>query len=159
MLCVAASAYGYDRKRSLAWLVREKCLESLTTTETEFLNGSPVSVHFMHQIEGMWALCWCLRVVPDLNFSQPCRSDFVSLLPDLKKEEAGAAFRKQSSLREPNEIIAKCDLAYCLHWGLVHSQQMRKKKQPIEPYIVIERRRALEWLLSEDNWEDVSLDT
>jgi len=29
----------------------------------------------------------------------------------------------------------------------------------LKPYVVVERRRALDWLLSKEAWDDVSLDT
>lgn len=158
--CLGASSFGFDRQKALAWLEREGSLEVLTSTEREFLSGSQMNpTPFMEQIEGMWALCWSLNVVPDLDFSKPCSDDFVKLLPDLKKDEAGAAFRGKASLRDSEEVVAKCDLAYCLHWGVVHAGLTRKLKKAIKPYVIVERRRALEWLLSEESWDEVPLDT
>lgn len=160
MLSLAASAYGLDRKKAFAWLEREGSLQNLTSTEREFLGGAQMNpTPFMEQIEGMWALCWCLKVVPDLDFSIPCSGDFSKLLPDLKKDEAGAAFRGKASLRDSVEVITKCDLAYCLHWGVVHAGLTGKLKKAIKPYVIVERRRSLEWLLSEDSWDEVPLDT
>jgi len=160
ILSLAASAYGLDRKKALAWLEREGSLEVLTSTEREFLSGSQMNpTPFMEQIEGMWALCWSLNVVPDLDFSKPCSGDFVKLLPDLKKDGAGAAFRGKASLRDSEEVVAKCDLAYCLHWGVVHAGLTGKLKKAIKPYVIVERRRSLEWLLSEESWDEVPLDT
>lgn len=160
ILSLAASAYGLDRKKALAWLEREGSLEILTSTEREFLGGSQMNpTPFMEQIEGMWALCWSLKAVPDLDFSKPCAGDFVKLLPDLKKDEAGAAFRAKVSLRDSEEVIAKCDLAYCLHWGVVHAGLTGKLKKAITLYVIVERRRSLEWLLSDESWDEVRLDT
>lgn len=160
ILSLAASAYGLDRKKALAWLEREGSLDSLTSTERSFLGGSQMPpTPFMEQIEGMWALCWAIRVVTDLDFSQPCSGDFVKLLPDLNKNEAGAAFRGKAVLRDSEEVIAKCDLAYCLHWGVVHAGLTGKLKKAIRPYVIVERRRSLEWLLSDESWDEVALDT
>jgi hypothetical protein len=160
MLCLAASAYGLDRKRALAWLKREGNPEALTLQEREFLGGSQMNpTLFMEQIEGMWALCWCLKIVPDLDFSKPCAAGFAKLLPDLKKDEASAAFREKVCLRYFEEIVAKCDLAYCLHWGLVHQGLSDKQNKTSKAYVIVERRRALEWLFSDENWDAVLLDT
>lgn len=159
-LALAASAYGLDRKKALAWLEREGSLAILTSTERDFLGGSQMKpTPFMEQIEGMWALCWSLKVVPDLDFSKPCAGDFVKLLPDLKEDEAGAAFRGKVSIRDSEEVIAKCDLAYCLHWGVVQAGLTGKLKKSIKPYVIVERRRSLEWLLSNESWDEVHLDT
>ncbi|MCE9534370.1 MAG: DUF4272 domain-containing protein [Planctomycetes bacterium] len=160
MNSLAASACGYDRKKALAWLERDGSVELLTRHEQEFLRGAQKNaVPFMAQVEGMWALCWCLRVVPDLNFSKPCSDDFVKSLPDLKKDESGEGFRRRSFLRDSEEIVAKFDLAYCLHWGLVHAELIGKPTKRIKPYVITERRRALEWLFSSDAWDDLSSDT
>jgi hypothetical protein len=160
MLCLAVSAYGFDRKKALAWLQREGSLALLTPPEREFLGGSLMNPRpFMEQIEAMWALCWCVRSVPDLDFSKPCSDNFVKLLPDLKKDESGAAFRGSASLRDSEEIVAKCDLAYCLHWGIVHAGLDGKFLKGVMPYLIIERRQALEWILSTDPWDEVFLDT
>ncbi len=159
MLCVAASAYGFDRKKAFEWLEREGGIEALTQAEREFLNGAQMNAApFMEQIEGMWALCWCLRIVPELDFSKPCSGDFVKLLPDLKKDETGAAFKGKASLRDFQEVVTKCDLAYCLHWGVVHVETGKLKKA-IKTYVIMERRRALEWMLSDELWDEVPLDT
>lgn len=160
MLSLAASAYGLDRKKALTWLEREGSLEILTLTEREFLSGSQMNpTPFMEQIEGMWALCWSLNVLPDLDFSKPCSGDFVKLLPDLKKDEAGTAFRGKTVLRDSEEVIAKCDLAFCLHWGVVQAGLTGRLKKAIKPFVIVERRRSLEWLLSDESWDEVPLDT
>ena len=113
----------------------------------------------MEQIEGMWALCWCLGIVPELDFSKPCSNDFVKLLPDLKRNEPGDEFRKKAVLRDPREVVAQCDLAYCLHWGVIHAELSGKRQRAIKSYMIIERRRALEWMVSDDPWDELSLDT
>jgi hypothetical protein len=159
-LSLAASAYGLDRRKALAWLEREGSLEILTSTEREFLGGRQMNpTPFIEQIEGMWALCWSLKVVPDLDFAKPCSGDFVKMLPDLKKDEAGAAYRRNASLRDSEEVVAKCDVAYCLHWAVVHAGLTGKLKKAIKPYVIVERRRALEWLLSDETWDEAPLDT
>ena len=160
MLCLAAAAYGLDQKRALEWLKREGRLEILTSEESGFLGDSQMNpAPFMEQIEGMWTLCWSLKLISDLDFSKPCSGDFVKLFPDLKKDESGVAFREKTSLRDSYDVIAKCDLAYCLHWGIVHRGLTGKMQKLIRPYVIVERRRSLEWLLSDESWDEISLDT
>jgi hypothetical protein len=160
MLCTAASAYGFNREKALAWLKREGGAELLTCNELDFLNGSEIeATPFVDQIEGMWALCWCLKIVPELDFAKSCADDFVKMLPDLKKEKSGAFFRARASLRNSEELLTKCDLAYCLHWALVSSELTGEPNTAIRPYLIIARRRALEWMFSNEIWEEVSMDT
>lgn len=160
MLCVAACAYGFEKTRALAWIERETKFAELTPAELKFLQGSIASQQvFTEQIEGMWALCWAIGVVPELDFAKPCASDFVRQLPDLKADQDGGRFRSSAVLVSQKLIASKTDFAYCLHWALVESQ--RAGKQPLIPKlpVVVERRRSLEWVFSGGDWDDISLDT
>jgi hypothetical protein len=161
MLCVAASACGFDRNKALTWLWQNGKLELLTHLEREFLEGTdkPHS-QFMTQVEGKWALCWCLQIIPELDFSKACSDDFVTMFPDLKSSEPGSGFRGKAALRDVQQILPKLDLAYCLHWGIVENGiSARKGKTTPAPYVTIERRRALEWMFSNGRWDEISMDT
>lgn len=162
MLCVAACSYGFDRRKANDWLEQQGGTGLLSHAERNFLeSGVGDRQQFMQQIEGMWALAWCINVVSQLDFGQPCSQDFISCFPDLKKNESGEAFREQACLRVDSDIVGQCDLAFCLHWAIVDAE-LQGKKLPagaVKPYVVIERRRALEWMLTDEEWEDISLDT
>jgi uncharacterized protein DUF4272 len=123
-------------------------------------NGCAANASTIAQIEGIWALTWAIGHIPNLDFAQRCSDDFVLKLPDLKGNKSAATFREAARLRPVVELIGACDLAYCLHWGIDHAQLNR---QPVpgkdEPYVIIERRRALEWLFSDEDWDDVPMDT
>ncbi len=66
----------------------------------------------------------------------------------------------KARLRSDDQIVSAADLAYCLHWAIRQSE-LEGKRPPgkVPPYVVVERRRALEWLLSDEDWDDVPLDT
>jgi hypothetical protein len=160
MNCVAATAYGFDRSMALGWLRREDVVVALTPSELSYLNSSRgAERRFFDQIEGLWALCWCIGSVRELDFLNPCANDFVKSLPDLKKDQAGAAFRERANLRSAEEVLAKCDLAYCLNWSVVHLRLSGARIRKLNPVTVIERRRALEWVISDEIWDEVHMDT
>jgi hypothetical protein len=53
-----------------------------------------------------------------------------------------------------------CDAAYCLHWGINQAGLDGIEPNPGLSYVVIaERRRALEWILNKENWDEITLDT
>jgi hypothetical protein len=161
MLCVAACAYGFDSQKAANWLGREVKVELLTVAERHFLQTKAGDRRtFMMQIEGMWALAWSIRSVPTLDFGTPCPQDFVTRLPDLKRNGSSGTFRDTANVRPLSEIVSACDLAYCLHWA-IRDAQLRNAKLPgnVEEYVVVERRRALEWLLTDEPWEDITLDS
>lgn len=84
----------------------------------------------------------------------------MTIFPDLKKEEDSKTFMLKGEIRTLEEIASACDLAYCLHWSL---RQAQHEEKPVPgkaaPHVIIERRRALEWLISSEPWDEVSLDT
>ena len=164
LLCLhaaAAGAYGFDRKKAWSWLQQEDATQSLAASERQFLEqgiGDPN--RFKIQIEGMWALAWVLDLTPHLDFGKDCDGRFAALLPNLKVNENSSSLRRRAKLRSVEEIIRADDLAYCLHWS-VRQAQLDGSKPPghVQPYVVEERRRSLDWMLSNEHWDDVSLDT
>lgn len=164
LLCispVAAASYGFDRVKSLAWIRQEKLGASLTNGELRFLERSegPPQL-FQTQIEGMWALAWALSLVPQLDFWKDCDNHFVTLMPNLKVSQSSSELRRKAQLRPRDELVAACDLAYCLHW-VIRQAEIEGNEPPsgLKSYVIIERRRALEWLLSSESWDAISLDT
>jgi hypothetical protein len=157
----AACAYGFERGRAWSWLEQENAIRRLAPSEFQFLTqatGNPQ--RFKLQIEGMWGLAWALGLVPQLDFGKACDDAFASLLPNLKQGETSMSLRQRSELRTSEEVVGACDLAYCLHWAIRHAQ-VAKGTVPgrVQAYVIEERRRALEWLLSDEEWDEVTLDT
>jgi hypothetical protein len=78
------------------------------------------------------------------------------LVPDLFDPSEGlgpARVRAEAELRDAEEISAALDLARCLTWGLGDPElSLGFSPGEVEPYVVWERRRALEWLLGAD-WD------
>lgn len=162
LFCIVAVAHESSAKRAKDWLASEKLLETITPMERAFLIDGDLSNRnvFRAQEESLWALTWALGLVPELDFANHCQPILASLFPDLIKNDDSTAFRKKCTLRPVSAILRKADLAYCLHWGLRHASLERKQLSTgVEPYVVIERRRALEWLLRDEDWDTISLDT
>lgn len=158
---VAACAYGFDRNNAREWIKQENIYECLTDSEKNFIEkGGGDANQFKVQVEGMWALAWGLNLIPNLDFTKHCDNKFVMLLPNLKILENSYALRSRAKFRSSEEILKNCDLAYCLHWGIRQSELYHGKcPGNVQPYVVIERRRALEWLINPDDWVDILLDT
>jgi len=161
MNAVAATAYGFDKTKAIAWLNQEALTDSLSEQEKRFVfEGAGQTDRFKEQVESMWALAWAMGIVNELNFAKDCDNRFVTTLPNLKQSQSSADFRKKANARPLEQVVAACDLAYCLHWAIRQSELTGK--QPLEnlkSYVVVERRRALEWLLSKEPWDQVPLDT
>jgi hypothetical protein len=158
---VAASAYGFDAGKALSWLHQQDLYDNLTQPERAFLEkGEGDPYVFKIQVEGMWAIAWAVNIVTSMDFWQDCKLDFVTLLPNLKKDEGVTRTSSGATLRDSEQIAVACDLAYCLHW-IIQESLIKNQSMPhgLKPYIVIERRRALDWMSGKDDWDMVSLDT
>ncbi len=161
MNTVAAAAYGFDKTKAIAWLNQEALADSLSEQEKRFIfDGTENPDRFKVQVEGMWALAWAMGIANELNFANDCDNRFVVMLPNLKESRSSADFRVRANPRPLEQVAAACDLAYCLHWAIRQSE-LSGNRPPgnLKPYVVVERRRALEWLLSKESWEEVPLDT
>jgi hypothetical protein len=160
MHCAAAAAYGFGGPRALAWYRRESPRNLLTRSETSFLStGTGDRRQFMLQVEGMWALAWCLRLIETLCFSEACSTTFVTVLPDLKRDEASDELRSRVELRPLEDVVQALDLAYCLHWGATDAALRGHAMGAIESHVIVDRRRALEWVVTDEDWESIQLDT
>jgi hypothetical protein len=161
LLLVVDVSYGLDRAPASAWLDRESLWESLTDREKKFVvesEGEPHRVQWL--IEAAWALAWALGLVKTLDFTEYCSRDFYKLWPDFKAGESSASIRKQCRLRSQDELLKVCDLAYCLHWSIVEERINGRDdpgKMPGE--LVTQRRRAIEWIMDEEIWDEVFMDT
>jgi hypothetical protein len=164
LLClhvVAACSYGFDYDKGFEWLGREQLANSLTERESEFLKkGIGEKTTFQFSIEGMLALSWVLGLARELDFSAECSRDFFFLMPNLKQAQSSSALRDQIRLRSTEEIFAAVDLAYCLHWAVRNAAIGKQVIDSLaKSYVIAERRRALDWVSSDQAWDDVALDT
>jgi hypothetical protein len=161
LAAVVAAAYGYPKAQAQSWIERERLAGHLSLSERTFLQGDvSMAVQFQAQVEALGALAWALGLLPALPFDRPSPSHMVTVFPDLKKMEDIGRFQAGVRPRAEQEIASQCDLAYCLHWG-INQARLEDKKPPgrTPPHVIVERRRALEWMLSSCDWDDVSLDT
>ena len=116
--------------------------------------------YYQKQVEALNAFAWVLGYVQEMEFDQVCANNLIALYPDIKNKASASEFRAKSNLRSMEEIVEKCDLAYCLHWAITDAQ-LANRRSPINigTHVIIERRRALDWILCDQDWEEVSLDT
>jgi hypothetical protein len=106
--------------------------------------------------EALHALLWALGLVDDLPPDQMCPKSAVYelLAPGLDPRNA----RQDVQLRPLAQIAAMLDFYYCLHWHARKAQYHGDVwDYQIAPGVVLERRRALEWLFQDAEWEDVDL--
>ncbi|WP_165840744.1 DUF4272 domain-containing protein [Pseudomonas sp. SDI] len=158
---VVAVSYGFPRNKALSWLEKESLTDSLSSLELKFVkSSSQLSQVFQVQVEALCAFAWGLGYLPTLDFSAASPNHLVSVFPDFKVLESARRFREKARLLPVSDMVSALDLAYCLHWGISHARLgggIVPGKVP--PHVIVERHRALEWMFSSVDWDDISLDT
>jgi hypothetical protein len=136
--------------------------DETTAEEREFLaKVAPTQqerAQFSWQYEGIAALLWALRRG---ELGPPTA---ICDVPALAKAVAhtSVADLEKSEPRSRAEIFDAADLLYRMHWA-TKGARVRGRPSPagLEPGVVMERRRALYWLIRHRDapWDDVCLDT
>lgn len=161
MHAVVAASFGFDRRRALEWITANVGLSRLAESGRIFLNaGQNDRGRLRTQVEALCAFAWALRKLDTLDFMIQCPDTLRRLYPDLKIGESPKRFRETGQLRSFQEIFDQCDLAYCLHWCVKDAMLKGDRlSSSVVPQVIIERRRALDWMLASENWDEMSLDT
>jgi hypothetical protein len=161
--CIASSC-GFPKDKACEWLKRENLTPYMSDRESKYLNSMTEEqrTDIQWHVEALWALAWAGGYHDMLNFNTACSDSLVTLFPDLKRNDSSDAFIANFALRPTEELSEILDLAYCLHWAIREEQLTGKRQTPvtkIPDQVIVERRRALEWLTSEEDWDYVTLDT
>ena len=113
------------------------------------------------QYECYWSLIWALGLIEDEEM-QPtnicdCQKAISIIVPCQNYEE----FKNRTKLKDIEKILDMIDLFYRYDWACVEKRiNPETNIGSLDPEIVIERRKGLEWLISEcDDWHEISLDT
>lgn len=137
------------------WIVYLSEVEKKTIFKTK-LNEYDL-LNFSWKKEAMLALMWSINLprINLLGIKETQVSDYYDLLPP---EITMNQFYESAQLKGVNEIVGFLDYYYCIHSSIRNRD--KRKKISREQSIIIERRRALEWLTNlELDWDSISLDT
>lgn len=110
--------------------------------------------------ETYWAVIWALGLVNDIkepNSICNCEEAIRVLFSCDTYEE----FKSKVKLRDIEDILDMLDLYYRYHWACVEKRVNGKGDIGfLEPAVVAERRKGLEWLISSfKDWNDIPLHT
>lgn len=146
------------------WLAAQGLDTALTPDEGEAfqLNASQTQLHkkFWGQQESLYALGWALGVVAEISPMDYLPEDFGALFPDTEAGDVRSTFASRCSLRPEQDLIQETDFWYCLHW--VATEELLQKavwQRSISPSAIVARRKALEWVITSQHWDEVALDT
>ncbi|MEM7235689.1 MAG: DUF4272 domain-containing protein [Planctomycetota bacterium] len=152
------------RKKIRKWLHEIELWSALSPLEQAFVQddcpGKGDLIDFSWRAESLHVFLWCLGLAEELPPpGEPCRADELwSRLPPIGFD--AREFVRRASLRPGVEILAELEITFHERW---HSKNAALKglTLPVDmhPGILFERHYALNWLTSEQDWDDVTTDT
>lgn len=109
--------------------------------------------------EVYWALIWALDLISDkelMNATKICNTERAMAISALISDMSSSL-----KLRNIEKILNMLDLYYLYHWACVEKQiNANTATGNLDAEVVVERRRGLEWLISEEeDWNNISLHT
>ena len=106
------------------------------------------------------ALLWAGGFVPTLPIDGELAMDGLASLPKIGAGEDGREFARRARLRPYAELYAMRDLYFRAHWYARDGDLKGEATGAFELGTIMERRKALEWLLDETtDWDDVEMGT
>lgn len=165
LACDISSGNDYDvSKEFFEKLLRQYQVENeLIEKERKLFEGTYTdqdAVDVAWTYETYWAVVWSLGLVEDIKASgEICDCERAIAL--VSECESFEDFKNQCHPRTVEEILDMLDLYYRYHWVCVeYTLNPETKIGDLDPEVVCERRRGLEWLVSEESdWNEILLDT
>lgn len=116
---------------------------------------------FWGQQESLYAFGWALGWVAEIDSTDYLPDDFGNIFPDISKAELPSIFISKCRLRTLENLSRELDFYYCLHWWATEHRASPKERKriPISTVAIKARRKSLEWILTPQLWDEVSLDT
>ncbi len=149
--------YPEDRITSLNWMKEKNIDQLLSEKEREAIERKEFTdeekINFSWYQESLTAILWVLGFIKKLEdpINEFDVEDYVDYLPPAVSIQE--YFENISTVSKEN-IIKELDYYYLVH------HLTRRNENKFNLSVVIERRKALEWIIDKNlDWDNVSLDT
>ena len=162
LLLVAAKGEGLRQEVVEGVLESYELRPHLTPKELAFvLDKSPSQqdrIQFTWRHEAAWTLLWALGFVAQLG--KPAQICDVEFAAGTMAQTTTSQFIEDSKLRPITEILDQADLIYRYHWA-VRNARIKGQQIPaaLDPGVTQERHYALNWLVMEQAWDDITTAT
>ncbi len=150
-----------------SWIDDNSLSDHLSRRERDLLHGSDEDVteqdaaDLFWYIEALWTLAWVGGLISELPIERGVGGNLASLMPDLRVNERSEQFLPKFQQRSAAEIYRMLDLYYLAHWYARDGQLNRRDTTPFSLDIIMERRKALEWVMDRtiQDWDDTPENT
>lgn len=165
LACDIAQGGDYQKSKKFFWELIERygVQDKLLYKERKLFEGGYTqqdAIDVSWTYECYWSLIWALGLIGNIEqASETCDCD--KAVKIVSSSVTYEDFKNKCKLRDTEKILDMIDLYYRYHWACV--EKRIRHEVPIgnlDPGVVMERRRGLEWLISEEeDWNDIWLDT
>jgi hypothetical protein len=164
----ALVGYAYDAPASLIreWIVANGLTQSLSAAETALLRKETEELAEQERIDLSWspeaicALMWAGGLLDGLPLGEEIPMEAFAPLPKVGQGESGQRFAGRVRLRPYAELYAMRDFYYRAHWFARDGGLNGYDTGVFVSGIIVERRKALEWLLDDTtDWDELDLST
>lgn len=161
---IVGLAYDVPARLLREWIVADGLTQSLSAEEAKLLEGEPIEeqakINLSWSLEAIYALLWAGGFTPSLPLDAGSEQEAFNALPRVLEDETGREFTRRVRLRPYAELYAMRDLYYRAHWFTRDGRLNGYDTAPFDGDVIMERRKALEWLLDETvDWDDVEMNT
>lgn len=152
-----------DKKLADGLIEKFGIAKALSPQERAFIQTPSPSkqqlADFAWRYECVHVFLWALGYLPALN--PPNQIADVAKEVSVIRDKGPENFGKDAKLRPLSELLDQADLYYRLHWAAVELRLKGQKHEKINEEIIMERHRALNWLIRYmgQEWDDVTTDT
>lgn len=159
----AGNDYDESKKFFEKLLAQYEVEDALLEKERKLFDGSYTgqdALDVAWTYEAYWSVVWSLGLVKDMKAADDI-CDCEEAINLVSACESYEAFKNQCNTRTVDEVLDLLDLYYRYHWACVEKRVNPETEiGDLDPEVVYERRRGLEWLVSEEaDWNEISLDT
>jgi hypothetical protein len=162
LTAVAVKGKGLEQEHVEAFLEDKRARSFLSPKELAFIDDAEPSEHdriqFAWQYECAWVMLWALKFL-DGPLEFPGSICDVPKLVEIVRDTQDLTW---NGTHVPNNILNEADLIYRYHWA-VRQASLDGTPTPggLEAGVVMERHKALNWLISycDADWDDVGTDT
>lgn len=131
----------------------------LLAKETDELTSQEI-INASWYDEAIYALAWAGGLMPDLPIEQPHPRELLDVLPNVEQGQSGHSVVRRVKLRPYAELFGMRDLYYRAHWYTRDGGLNSYDTGVFDGGRVMERRKALEWLLDATTlWDEIELHT
>lgn len=144
----------YENKYDVYLTGKEQLLfETGTISEQDIIN-------FAWGKESAKTLIWMGSLFEEDFFSSFEECDFSKYYHLIPPENSDSNFINSYILRKKIILLQHLDFYYCLHWLCKnYPEEIDKANTEISYPVIIERRKAFEWVANSDDWDHVDLST